>query len=50
MMDGMSGWNEDDDLESFEAERDRHELSPGGVAETNRQLVVAWRPTSSTYF
>lgn len=37
MVDGMSGWSEDDDL--FEAELERHELSPAGIAETNRQMV-----------
>jgi hypothetical protein len=35
----MSGWREDDDLESFEAALERDELSPEGIAETNRQLV-----------
>ncbi len=35
----MSGWSEGDDLDSFEAELERHELSPEGIAETNRQLV-----------
>jgi hypothetical protein len=34
----MSGWREDD-LESFEAKLERHELSPEGIAETNRHLV-----------
>ena len=34
----MGGWREDD-LESFEGELERHELSPEGIAETNRQLV-----------
>ncbi len=35
----MSGWREDDDLESFEAELERDQLSPDGIAETNRHLV-----------
>ncbi len=39
MTGGMSGWREDDDLESFEAELERDELSPEGIAETNRHLV-----------
>ena len=39
MKGGMSGWREDDDLESFEAELERDELSPEGIAETNRYLV-----------
>ena len=39
MMGGMSGWGEDDDLESFEAELERHELLPEGIAETNHHLV-----------
>ncbi len=39
MMSGMSGWGDDDDLESFEAEFERHELSREGIAETNRHLV-----------
>ncbi len=34
----MGGWREDD-LESFEGEPERHELSPEGIAETNRHLV-----------
>jgi hypothetical protein len=38
MTGGMSGWREDD-LESFEAELGRDELSPEGIAETNRHLV-----------
>ncbi len=39
MMGGMSDWREDVDHESFEAELERHELSPEGIAETNRHLV-----------
>ncbi len=35
----MGGWREDD-LESFEEELERHELSPEGIAETNRHLVA----------
>ncbi len=35
----MGGWREDD-LESFEAELERHELSPEGISETNRHLVA----------
>jgi hypothetical protein len=35
----MSSWSEDDDQESFEEELERHELSPEGIAETNRQMV-----------
>ena len=35
----MGGWREDD-LESFEVELERHELSPEGIAETNRHLVA----------
>ena len=38
MKGGMGGWR-DDDLESFEVELERHELSPEGIAETNRHLV-----------
>lgn len=34
----MGGWHEDD-LESFEAELERRELSVEGIAETNRHLV-----------
>jgi hypothetical protein len=34
----MGGWHEDN-LESFEEELERRELSPEGIAETNRQLV-----------
>ena len=39
MKGGMSGWREDGDFESFEAELERDELSPEGIAETNRHLV-----------
>lgn len=35
----MSDLWEDDDYESFEEELERHELSPEGIAETNRGLV-----------
>ena len=35
----MSEWGEDEDLESSEAELERQELSPEGIAETNRHLV-----------
>ncbi len=35
----MSGWSEDNDLESFEADFERQELSPEGIAEANRHLV-----------
>ncbi len=35
----MSDWGEDEDLESFEAELERRELSPEGIAESNRHLV-----------
>ncbi len=35
----MGDWGEDEDLESFEAELERRELSPEGIAETNRHLV-----------
>ena len=35
----MGGWHEDD-LESFEGELERCELSPEGIAETNRHLVA----------
>jgi hypothetical protein len=38
MKGGMGDWREDD-LESFEVELERHELSPEGIAETNRHLV-----------
>jgi hypothetical protein len=34
----MGDWREND-LESLEAELERHELSPEGIAETNRHLV-----------
>ncbi len=34
----MGGWREDD-LEPFEVELERHELSPEGITETNRHLV-----------
>ncbi|MEE8507377.1 MAG: hypothetical protein V3S40_14300 [Kiloniellales bacterium] len=34
----MSDWREDD-LDSFEGELERRELSPEGIAETNRHLV-----------
>ena len=35
----MGGWREDN-LESIEVELERHELSPEGIAETNRHLVA----------
>ena len=35
----MSGGREDGELESFEAELERDELSPEGIAEANRHLV-----------
>ncbi len=38
MKGGMGDWREDD-FESFEVELERHELSPEGIAETNRHLV-----------
>jgi len=34
----MGDWREDD-LDSFEVEPERHELSPEGIAETNRHLI-----------
>jgi len=35
----MSGWREDEDLEALAEEFEREELSPAGIAETNRRLV-----------
>ncbi len=35
----MNDWREDNDLESVEAELERHELSPEGVTEANRHLI-----------
>ncbi len=39
----MSDGREDNDFDSFEAEHERYELSPVGIAETNRRLVQRQR-------
>ncbi len=49
MKGGMGGWREDD-LESFEVELERHELSPEGIAETRGvriEEVAAINPAPS---
>jgi hypothetical protein len=40
MTGGMSGGREDGELESFEAELERDELSPEGIAEANRLWLL----------
>lgn len=39
MKGGMSGWREED-LESFEAEVERHELSPKGIKARARPALA----------